>query len=237
MPPRYSAYGWAQPAAGRAGSDPARDRSALSQVRLASILALVGGIVGFVALAVVNAAQLVTVTQRTPGSGGPTISLGVPGLLALYLGVVTAVTIVELLLLRFAFHTLSEVDREFSTPSTLTILALIGLPLAIAGVALVLVALVQDLSCINSSTLSGASCISGDFWAGLGLALLGGVLALVGYIGILIGIWRLGTRYDNVLFKVGAILTIIPYASIVGQILILVAATQEIGKLPRTAAA
>ena len=57
-----------------------------------------------------------------------------------------------------------------------------------------------------------------------GISLLGALLALIGLIGIWLGLWRLGTRYDTVLFKVGMVLSIFPYINLVGYILIIIAA-------------
>jgi hypothetical protein len=49
------------------------------------------------------------------------------------------------------------------------------------------------------------------------------IVLLIGAIGLLIGIWRLGTRYQEGLLKVAAILLILPVLNIVGFVLILVA--------------
>ena len=84
------------------------------------------------------------------------------------------------------------------------------------------------VTCLNNAstnnTTAAASCITGTL-AGLILIVgIAAILALVGYIGLLIGLWRLGTRYDSGLFKAGAILAIFPLLNLVGAILILVAA-------------
>jgi hypothetical protein len=44
----------------------------------------------------------------------------------------------------------------------------------------------------------------------------------VGWIGLLLGLWRIGSRYDSGVTKIGAILSIIPVVNIVSPILILV---------------
>jgi hypothetical protein len=67
---------------------------------------------------------------------------------------------------------------------------------------------------------------------------LGGVIAVaaialfVGYIGLLVGIWRLGTRYGEWMFKVGALFLIFPFLNVAGTIFILIAARESGGKTP-----
>jgi hypothetical protein len=81
------------------------------------------------------------------------------------------------------------------------------------------------VSCAGSGVPIPSSCLlSNTFWGGVALLGLGGLLAFVGYIGVLLGIWRLGTRYADAMFKVGAILLIIPYINLIGAILILIGA-------------
>jgi len=150
-----------------------------------------------------------------------------------------ATSLVELLVVFFAwaaFRKLAVFDRRFSTPSKLTLLLAIALVIVIAALYPLLTQLNGTLTCINSTMnnhTAAAGCISGSLAALVLLVALAGLLALIGYIGLLMGIWRLGTRYDNGLFKAGAILTIIPVFNIVGAILVLVAAHSARERLDR----
>ena len=59
------------------------------------------------------------------------------------------------------------------------------------------------------------------------------VTILVGVIGgQILGLWRVGSRYNETVIKVGAIFTIIPLLNIVAPILVLIGAYQVKGRLP-----
>ena len=227
----YRPPAWAQPVGARSDADRARDVQALSHIRLASILALVSTVLGFLAVAIANLSGTFAVTTSS-GTGGTTTNVQLPTLLPVYVGLLAVITVAQILLYRSGFKTLSVTSGEFSTPATLAIVALVGWLLLAVGLGVLLEALVQAINCTGSSALTGGtSCLlTGTFWGGLALVVVGAIVALVGFIGILIGIWRLGSRYDSALFKVAAILLIIPYVSLVGEILILAASTLEIGR-------
>jgi cytochrome bd-type quinol oxidase subunit 2 len=141
-----------------------------------------------------------------------------------------ALSIAEVLLLRAAFHRLASVDPRFSTPSKLALLLIIGFLILLIGL-VPLIAGAQSISgCVannTNSTLSGNCAGIADLLVGTLVVLAGGIVALIGYLGCLIGIWRFGSRYQNDLFKAGAILLIIPLLSVVGALLILIAARAE----------
>jgi Protein of unknown function (DUF973) len=136
---------------------------------------------------------------------------------------------VELLVVLFcwgAFRTLARFDPRFSTPAKLTLVLAIADVLVIAVLYPLLSQLNSAFSCIGTTTNEtlAAQCISPTLANLILLLLLIAVLAVVGYIGLLVGIWRLGTRYENGLFKAGAILLLIPLLNFVGAVLVLVAA-------------
>ncbi len=65
----------------------------------------------------------------------------------------------------------------------------------------------------------------GVFLGGLVITSIGGIIAFVGIIGgPILGLWRMGSRYDDTLIKVAAILLIIPLLDFVSPILLLVGA-------------
>ena len=149
-------------------------------------------------------------------------------------GVSFVVGIITILLFRSAFVVLRGSAEAFSSPVSLVTVGLVGLALLVPALVVLLIGLAQDLSCLNSNPPVMPLCPIGA-WVLVGavVLLVAAVLALVGAIGLILGIWRLGTRYDNSLFSVGAILLIIPYVSVVGYLLILIAARGELGRFSR----
>ena len=58
---------------------------------------------------------------------------------------------------------------------------------------------------------------------GIALTLIGLVLVVIGFIvGIILGLYRVGKKYDSSLISIGAIFLIIPVLDIVGLILVIV---------------
>jgi len=219
----YSPYqpGYVPP---RAPDSRAEDQGSLGKVQLAAILGLVGALLSVIELFATPASSFIGVT--TVGSGS-SVSIDLSGLyFTVVFGIVGFVFLVlELVLYRQAFRTLSPVDPRFSTPSRLVMVLLIGLLIVIlAGIAIFGV-IYQAVQCAGPGNPITTACLNLGSVLGLLLLLVAaGIAAFVGFIGLLIGIWRLGTRYDEGLFKVGAILLIFPLLNIVGQILILLAA-------------
>ena len=167
---------------------------------------------------------------------GTTVTLPSPWIFVLLLGIGGVFGFVELVLFRVAFHGQAGVDRRFSTPATLALLALIGVIAVLVGAGLVIGGLYQAVQCAGAGNPLTRACLPlGLFFGGIALLLIGAIVALVGFIGILIGIWRLGTRYDDVLYKVGAILLIIPFVNLVGAILILIGAHSSRRKIEGSA--
>ena len=203
--------------------------SSLSRVALAAILVLVGQMWGIVVLAITNISGLISVTTS---SSGAKISLPSPWLWVAYLlgGAVVALT--EILLFWAAFRGLAREDRSFSTPASLAVVAFVGVVLALTGLGVFLKALYDAVACAGTGVPIPSSCLTtGTFWAGVALLGIGALLAVIGYVGVLVGIWRLGTRYVDSLFKVGAVLLIFPYLNLIGGVMILVAARKARGKV------
>ena len=223
VPP--AGYGGTYVGAPPSGPTPASrsaDRRSLVFAEWAAILSILSGIVSAV---FEFSGRLTGLFTTTTTSTGTTISLPSPWVWVGYLGGLTAVGLATLVLLRGSFRSLAPVDRRFSTPATLALVALFGVVIVLIGVGLLLVGLYQAVSCVGSGNPLTRGCLfSGVFLGGLGLIVVGAIATLVGGIGILIGIWRLGSRHDESLFKVAAILLIFPIVSIVGAILMLVAA-------------
>ena len=147
------------------------------------------------------------------------------------------IEIIALLQLRSALASLTKVDRQyFGIPSKLTLVVIIALPLLIVGLFVTLAELGPFFSSISQNqgqapTLSngvgillGASAVEG----------IGGIAILIGYIGgIILGVWRMGSRYNETLFKIAAIFLIIPLLQIIAAILILVGVPSAKAKVLR----
>jgi len=202
---------------------PEIDRAALTYLLWASVIWLCTGAVSLVLLA--GTASLYSVDTTSTG----TAFVFAP-LFYVVAVISAALSVTEVLLLRAAFHRLAPVDPRFSTPSKLALLLIIGFMIVLIGLVPVVLGAQSLSGCVANaanSTFSGNCSGLGDLVAGALLLLAGGIIAIIGYIGCLLGIWRFGTRYGNDRFKVGAVLLIFPLLNVVGAILILVASQSE----------
>jgi len=214
--------------AGPTREDRERDSRALRAVEIAAVIALVGFGFSLVTLVLVPFSSFTSSYQTSTGGNATTNVTLNTGLLYVVLGVQGILTIIEFAWYRVGFSTIATHDSRFSTPAALTIVAAIGYALVILGAAILIHDVNQLITSCSSTAGSnltgGTACVPSSFWEALVLVLVGGIVALVGFIGLLIGIWRLGTRFSDGLFKAGAVLMIFPLLQIVGAILILVAA-------------
>jgi hypothetical protein len=223
-PASYPAYSPAFPQPpGPTPTSAAVDRNALSSVWVAALLGLISGV-----LAVFNlfASPVSSIVSVSTGSSGSSVSLSL-GVFLLAAAVVAAEFVITLLVIwyyREAFRQLAMVDGRFSTPSTLAMVALIALlVLVVAGIAFFVV-LYQTIACAGSGNPIPSSCVNIALFLGfVGILGVAAIALLVGGIGLLFGIWRLGSRYNEGLFKAAAILLIFPVLNVVGSVLILVA--------------
>jgi len=141
-----------------------------------------------------------------------------------------ALSVVTILLLRASFRELVPVDSRFSTPSTLALLLIVGVVVVLIGLVPLIAGAPTLSGCVVTSgntTLPGNCSGLGDLIIGGLVILAGAILVLIGYIGCLIGVWRFGSRFQNSLFKVGAVLLLFPVLNVVAAILILIAAQSE----------
>jgi hypothetical protein len=199
----------------------ATDRKALTNIQWAAVVSLVSAALSIVYLIESTVGQSLVRTNTTPGASA--LSVTIPSWFYLFLGGSALVELVTLVLLWLAFASLRTVDDRFRSPATLTLLAVIALPIAALGAALLLQGLVGT-TCTNPTASNPGGC---SFGAGVGpgiaLVVVGAILALIGVIGgVLIGLWRVGTRYNQDTMHVAVILSIFPFLQIIGWILILV---------------
>ncbi len=189
--------------------------------------ALLAAILGFIAVIISIALPYVDRVSVADASGfGIKVLTGaVVNALLVLVVVAGALALVQYLLFGRSFATLASVDPRFRTPSRLSWVAVVGIAIAIGSAAWILYQAGQLAACANYVTPIPSSCIHvGPLVAGAGLIAVGAILALVGIIGIWLGLWRLGTRYGTVLFKIGMVLSIFPYLNLIGTILIFIAA-------------
>jgi len=171
---------------------------------------------------------------ETRGSGSLTIAL-LEELVAL-VAVGALLTLISMVLYIIAFSTLRKVHDGFGGPMVLSIIGVIGMLLITLGVALVLVTILQAVGCVASGAAS--SCLSvADLVTGVYAVLGGLLLAFIGWIGLLIGVYRIGKRYDSTLTKVGAILYIIPFLSVIAPLLVLIGIQGIVHRLEQSATA
>ncbi|MCI4354171.1 MAG: DUF973 family protein [Thermoplasmata archaeon] len=131
------------------------------------------------------------------------------------------------------FRAIKRGAPDFGAPTTLVLIGLIGFVLIAAGILLILGAIVSAVNDVANGTInSGSAAISlSAIITGGALAALGAILALIGVIGLILGNYRAGTRYEQSTLKIGSILTIIPGVSVVGYVLLLVGYLQAGTKL------
>ena len=204
----------------RAPSTGPVERKALWSVQWAAVLALVGAVLSAVSLVGTDGSSVLGVSAGNLTLG----STGLPILLAISLAGL-ALIMAELLLYRSAFRRLAPVDSRFSTPAVFVLVFLVAVVLVTLLLVALFVELLPALSCLGAGDTNTSACLNVGALLALGIGVIVvGIVALIGYIGLLVGIWRLGTRYDDPMFKVGAVLLILPLVGIAGAVLILVAA-------------
>ena len=148
-----------------------------------------------------------------------------------------AIEIVGLLFLTLAFRDLVKVNRGvFYVPMIFTIILVVGVAVAALGfIPLInsIPTLIAEVPTNSTSTLPPAfAAAMGNLLIDSIALVIAGILALIGIIGgQILGLWRVGTRYDQTLIKLGAIFTIIPLLNIVAPILVLIGAYEAKGRL------
>ena len=223
------------------------DRYALDKLKLFAIIFIIGSIAGLILsfafffngffLMPFHVIYLISSSTSTPVIIAPNFFSLLFETIAISAVVGVVIEIIALLQLRSALASLTKVDRQyFGIPSKLTLVAIVALPLLIVGLFVTLAELGPFFSSISQNQgqtptlpngigiLLGASAVEG----------IGGIAILIGYIGgIILGVWRMGSRYNETLFKIAAIFLIIPLLQIIAPILILVGVPSAKAKVLR----
>ena len=180
------------------------DFEGIGKIKNGALVSLIGIVISIIALPTMEAIFLSGLTSGLPTSGLTAI-IGV-ALVGVIIG------LISILLYRSGFGILRQVDaRKFGTPFTFSTVFLVGFVFLILGL---LVFLVSFASFSTSLLIVGAVFL-----------LLSVILLLLGdIIGIVLGLWRVGERYNSTAIKVGAIFFIIPYLDVIAPILVFVGA-------------
>ena len=156
--------------------------------------------------------------------------------LTLLLPISVSIELIALAVLTLGFRDLGKVDRSrFSTPSTLMLVMVAGTFVAAAGGLLVFSAITGYFTMASNQQIlqpGGAMASVGSIFLGVVVVLIGGILSLVGLVGgLMLGLWRAGSRYNETLLKLGAIFVIIPFLNFVAPILVIVGAHGAKGRV------
>jgi len=225
--------------------DPRKERSGLSKVMWFGVIQLVGLAVGgafalYIIIAVFSSiATLAPSFNQTYGAvpTSPPINetsrafaaLGpVFHNLLLFYPVSIVIDLAAISLLTLGFRDLGKADRaRFSTPSTFMLVLIAGTFISAAGGLL----LFSNFSNLLSMSLAShgpppsaeSLALVGSFFLGVIVAITGGIIGIIGFVGgTMLGLWRLGSRYDETTLKIAAIFMIIPLLDIISPILVIV---------------
>jgi hypothetical protein len=212
------------------------DRYAIRKVKIFAGIFLVLTVVSFIFI-------VVEISSGLFRANSPGFLSGVLAVTVVWTIVGGIAEVVGLIQLRSAFKALVGVDSiPFGLPSRLTLVALITVPLVYAGLVLLLIGesiLLPNFPNVAGSTPSSLTSVlssGGIVYLIVGSLLTfgGGLAALVGFIGVLLGLWRVGTRYNSAAIRAGAILMVAPLVQIAAPIVILVGARDASKKLEST---
>ena len=219
-----------------------REREALQKIIWFGIVQLVGLASGWVAWfyvagSVFSSTAILTLQTNSTAAISTALKPLFQGI-AVVVPVTAVIEVVGLVLLTLAFRGLRGVDRAaFSLPSTLMLLMLVGAVLAVAGAVPFLDAIpgVIAQAPTTNSAASSAAFISAfaPLVPALAVLAIGGLLAFIGLIGgQILGLWRVGSRYNETAVKLGAIFAVIPVLDLAAPVLVIVGAHQARERIP-----
>lgn len=236
------------PVATPPSSRPADERRSLSRITWYAVLNLAENVVGAVMAAAVFSTFFSAGLGFIPGisiaASGPLREQQLQAIIQVfqYLIVLEPVTLVlglvSLALLWTGFRGLSKAGaHEFSTPSKLVLVSVVAWVLLMPGALTVFSSMIPLLASLiqrsgAAPAAPAASLLGSILLLGVILVVIGGLLLLTGTIGgAILGLWRVGGRYGQAILKVGAILLIVPFLSIVSPILVIIGVSDAKGKI------
>ncbi len=215
------------------------DIEGVGNLKVASLLGLIVQTMIWVGFAIFFLIYSALVNNSTVlGAGTPATIPGwiTPNTLYIAVGMLAGGFVIGIISYIFFFLGFRAVKRgapDFGAPTTLVMIGLFGFIMDALGLIIIVGTIVSAINNATSGALNqgNASLDISAIFGGIALIGLGSILALVGVIGLILGNWRAGARYGQSTLKIGAILTIIPYVSLVGYILLLVGYVQAGKKL------
>jgi hypothetical protein len=212
------------------------DIDGVSQLTIGSILGLIVQALTWIGFALV---YLIFRAATTVVSGAGGVS-SLPGWITVntvylavgMLGGGLVLGIVAYIFFYLGFRAVKRGAPDFGAPTTLVAIGLIGYLLTAIGLFVIVgtIATAVSSAAANPGT---ASLDVGAIFGGIALIGLGAILSLIGVIGLILGNWRAGTRYEQSTLKAGAIITIVPFVSIVGYLLLVIGYVQASGRLKK----
>jgi hypothetical protein len=217
-------------------------KSGLHKVMLFGVLQLVGLALGWVGGLLFFLRAFSGFTTLTPGqtvTPSQASALLVPFFrdLSVLVFANAAIQVLGVIFLLLGLRELARLDSRFSAPYILTIVMLVGTLLVIVG-AVPLFLDIPNLAAQLPSTTGVTP--SPGFVSAIGLLIgyfaliaIGGIVTFIGFVGgQMLGLWRIGSKYNETLLKLGAIFWIIPFLDIVAPVLVIVGANQLANRLP-----
>ena len=183
----------------------------IHKLRLAMLVYLVGSVLGMVGGFVGLLPGLLSPASVSAAAASATVYL-----IVLIIGLV--VGLIALLLMRSGFKIVRTADTSYGIGVTGTLLEMIGIILIGVAVAILIATLG---SAALSGGISGAGGLGGALvgvFATIGLIVIGAIIAFVGVILTLVGLFRIGSKYKNALVEIGAVLYL--FITFVGVILL-----------------
>ncbi len=128
------------------------------------------------------------------------------------------VGVISYLLYYLGFRKIKSAAPDFGSPTVLLLIGLIGFAMLAGGIGLIVGGIISAISSLASGS-TGVGFGLGAILTGLALIGFGAILSFIGVIGMVLGNYRAGGRYQESMLRIGGILTIIPFVSIVGFLL------------------
>ena len=145
------------------------------------------------------------------------VSLGYLSVLGLMTMALSAYASIQV---RDAYATLASSDQSFKTPLRLCRSLATGFMLGIPAIIILFLAVELSASHRLDSPFIPAVLLAVLLGLGVVLSLLVGILLLRGLVGLLLGFWKLGNRYQSVAFKVAALVYPLPITNLFVSILL-----------------
>ncbi|MCI4334229.1 MAG: DUF973 family protein [Thermoplasmata archaeon] len=213
--------------AGQVPTPRSMDAPALASLERAGLVGVIAGVVGWGVLAYIEWSGATSASVSMTASGAPHLALST-GTVAAILVLAAIGGLLQMIGLWYylgAFRALRQADDTFETPSKLVWLALLATPLLLLSLGALLGTLVNLANCINAVPVGAswtASCQSqAAATGGTALAvLLTGILAFIGWLGLLIGVWRCGAHFSASRFRVATVLLLVPFLAVIGSVLL-----------------